>query len=89
MYWMIANTKRLKDTALYTTLPIINNQTIGQYLLLVPATIAEQVEIADYLDSKMAEINHLIEKKERLLSDLESYKKSLVFEYVTGKRDVE
>ncbi len=88
MYWMIANTKRLKDTALYTTLPIINNQTIGQYNLLVPDSVQEQIEIADYLDSKVAEIERLIKKKEYLLSEIETYKKALIYECVTGKREV-
>lgn len=87
MYWMVANTKRLKDTALYTTLPIINNQTIGEYLLLVPDTIEEQTTIARYLDSKVAEIELLIRKKELIQIELESYKKSLIFEYVTGKKE--
>ena len=87
MYWMIANTTRLKDTALYTTLPIINNQTIGQYPFLVPDTLEEQVEIADYLDSKIIEIETLIEKKEEIILYSEKYKKTLIYEYVTGKKE--
>ena len=88
MYWMIANTKFLRETALYTTLPIINNQTIGEYLLLVPNDMGEQIEIADYLDDKVVEIDALIAKKEQLQVELESYKKSLIFEYVAGKKEV-
>ena len=48
----------------------------------------EQEEIADYLDIKCAEIDKLIEKKEQLISELETYKKSLIYEYVTGKKEV-
>ena len=48
----------------------------------------EQKEIADYLDAKCAEINGLIAKKEQLVKELESYKKSLIYEVVTGKREV-
>ena len=48
----------------------------------------EQQEILAYLDAKTAEIEKLIAKKEKLLSELESYKKSLIFEYVTGKKEV-
>ena len=88
MYWMIANTKRLKDTALYTTLPIINNQTIGEYPVLVPNDIDEQNEIICFLDEKTKEIEKLIEKKHELILTLEAYKKSLIFEYVTGKKEV-
>lgn len=48
----------------------------------------EQKEIADYLDKKCAEIDTLIEKKTALLAEMESYKKSVIYEYVTGKKEV-
>lgn len=48
----------------------------------------EQKEIADYLDAKCAEIDRLIAKKEQLVKELEGYKKSLIYEVVTGKRKV-
>ena len=48
----------------------------------------EQKEIADYLDGKCAEIDKLIAKKEQLVKELESYKKSLIYEVVTGKQEV-
>ena len=54
----------------------------------VPKTLQEQEEIADYLDAKCAEIDKLIAKKEQLVKELESYKKSLIYEVVTGKREV-
>ncbi len=50
--------------------------------------IKEQQEIVDYLDSKCLEMDSLIEKKERFLAELETYRKSLIFEYVTGKKEV-
>ena len=48
----------------------------------------EQEEIVKYLDKKCAEIDILISKKEQYLTELESYKKSLIYEYVTGKKEV-
>lgn len=48
----------------------------------------EQREIADYLDRKCAEIDALIAKKEQFLAELENYKKALIYEYVTGKKEV-
>lgn len=48
----------------------------------------EQVEIADYLDKKVSEIDALIVAKQQLLSELELYKKSVIYEYVTGKKEV-
>lgn len=55
---------------------------------LYTVPIEEQEEIADYLDQKCAWIEELIAKKTSLLSELESYKKSLIYEYVTGKKEV-
>ena len=52
-----------------------------------PST-AEQAQIAAYLDTKCAKIDRLIAKKEQLVKELDSYKKSLIYEVVTGKREV-
>ena len=51
-------------------------------------TLEEQKEIADYIDAKNAEIDTLITKKEQFLTELEAYKKSMIYEYVTGKKEV-
>ena len=48
----------------------------------------EQVSIADYLDKKCQEIDRIVEKKNKLYSILDDYKKALIFEYVTGKKEV-
>lgn len=48
----------------------------------------EQDEIADYLDSKCSEIDAIIADKKRQLDILDDYKKSLIYEYVTGKKEV-
>ena len=55
---------------------------------VVVPSLNEQKEIVDYLDAKCAEIDKLIAKKEQLVKELESYKKSLIYEVVTGKREV-
>lgn len=55
---------------------------------VVVPPIEEQREILAYLDSKTAEIDALIAKKEQLLAEMDSYKKSIIFEYVTGKKEV-
>ena len=51
-------------------------------------TETEQKEIAAYLDEKCAAIDTLIASKEALITELEAYKKSLIYEYVTGKKEV-
>ena len=48
----------------------------------------EQKEIADYLDSKCSAIEDIIATKKQQLEKLEEYKKSLIFEYVTGKKEI-
>ena len=45
----------------------------------------EQIEIAAYLNEKIGKVGELIKKKEQYLSELENYKKSMIFEHVTGK----
>ena len=57
------------------------------FTIPIPPT-QEQKEIANYLDQKCAEIDTLIEKKTALLAEMENCKKSLIFEYVTGKKEV-
>mgnify|MGYP003004321595 FL=1 len=71
---------------------LVTRASLGQSLLksmpvLLPP-LEEQKEIADYLDTKYAEIDGLIAKKDQLVKELESYKKSLIYEVVTGKREV-
>lgn len=50
--------------------------------------IEEQIEIVSYLEEKVRAIENLICAKERIVNDLETYKKSLIYEYVTGKKEV-
>lgn len=48
----------------------------------------EQKEIANYLDQKCSTIDDLIARKEQYLYEKENYKNSLIYEYVTGKKEV-
>ena len=48
----------------------------------------EQDEIANNLDKKCAEIDSIIADKKSELDTLEEYKRSLIYEYVTGKKEV-
>ena len=50
--------------------------------------IIEQTRIADYLDQRCATIDQLICAKQSIIEDLRAYKQSLVYEVVTGKREV-
>lgn len=58
-------------------------------LINVPyPNLEEQQLIADYLDNKCAEIDAIIAEKKLQIETIEEYKKSLIFEYVTGKKEV-
>lgn len=70
-----------------TAQPKFNKTELRNIRLLVP-TIKEQKNIVKYLDLKCSKIDKLITKKQNLITQLESYKKSLIYEYVTGKKEV-
>lgn len=57
-------------------------------LMVFEPQFEEQVAIADFLDAKVAEIDGIIDQKKEQLEVLDSYKKSLIYEYVTGKKSV-
>lgn len=84
LFWMIVNTKMIRETALFTTLPILNNDTLGNATLLIPP-YKEQLELASYIENKNIEIDVIINKKQNIIQKLDAYKKSLIFECVTGK----
>lgn len=64
-----------------------NFAKLGVFGAIVPP-LEEQSEIVAYLDEKNAAIDSLIQKKEQLITELEAYKKSLIYEYVTGKKEI-
>lgn len=57
-------------------------------LLVIEPSIEEQYEIVTYLNKKCAEIEGILVEKKKQLEVLEQYKKSLIYEYVTGKKEV-
>lgn len=78
--------------------PYYINQTIGiqninlslmlaKQIIFYPS-LAEQERIAEFLDAKCAKVDALIAEKQNQLATLEEYKKSVIFEYVTGKKEV-
>ena len=64
-----------------------NFSKLGKLSICVPP-LDEQDKIVDYLDSKVKQIDDVITQKQEQLEILEEYKKSVVFEYVTGKKEV-
>ena len=70
-----------------SAMPRITLTKLVKYIGLL-SPLSEQQEIADYLDEKCAGIDALITKKQQYLTEIENYKKSLIYEYVTGKKEV-
>lgn len=64
------------------------NFTEFSRLIVFEPPIEEQNLIAEYLDNKCAEIDSIIADKNKQLEILDQYKKSLIYEYVTGKKEV-
>lgn len=65
----------------------LTEEQLGAIKQLVPP-LAEQKAIAEYLDKKCAEIEKVIADKKAQIEMLDEYKKSLIYEYVTGKKEV-
>ena len=69
-------------------MPKINQKELSKIIVVLPANRMEQQEIVDYLDDECGKIDALIAKKQQYLTEIENYKKSLIYEYVTGKKEV-
>ncbi len=86
-YLMLSNSERMNYLATGALQANLSRSSFEHLKVQFPS-YQEQKEISDYLDTKCAEIDKLIAKKEQLVKELESYKKSLIYEVATGKREV-
>ena len=67
-----------------TTFLELSSRDLGDFSLALPP-LAEQKEIAAYLDKKCGEIDALSESNKNIIESLQEYKQSLIYEAVTGK----
>lgn len=77
----------VKLSSIGSAQPNISSKGILNYTIVIPSH-DEQQAIASYLDNKCSEIDSLIEIKQQKAEELKVYKKSLIYEYVTGKKEV-
>lgn len=70
-----------------STAPNLSAENVGAFILFLPPTM-EQLKIAKFLDKKCNEIELTIQKKQMMIEKLSDYKKSLIYEVVTGKKEV-
>lgn len=88
--WLLKSS--LYINALQSTSDLVRDGQAMRYsnftkVKLYTVPMDEQIEIANYLDKKCSEIDTLIFKKEQFITELESYKKYIIYEYVTGKKE--
>ena len=75
-------------TAIKTTnLACTSSSKVLAFTIPLPS-VEEQAEIVEALNTKCAGIDALVAKKQQYLTEIENYKKSLIYEYVTGKKEV-
>ncbi len=86
-YSLMASMDYTKSNALYTTVPIINNAYLGVIKIPFPKE-KEQTEIVFYLDKKCLQIDEIVKGKKEQIEKIKQHKKSLIYEYVTGKKRV-
>lgn len=77
----------IKDGWTFGTQETLGVKTLESLYVFLPSRV-EQDEIVRYLDEQLPKYDSLITEKESLINDLEAYKKSLIYEVVTGKRRV-
>ena len=70
-----------------TTIANLSLKTLSGINIVLP-TNDEQIEIVSYLNEKCTNINKILGLKKQQLETLTQYKKSLIYEYVTGKKEV-
>lgn len=90
LYYSMVSDVMQAPTKMYvygSVIPTISQLNLGRIKIPVPSP-EEQQQIADYLDEKCNNIDNRVQKRRQQLEWLKEYKKSLIFDYVTGKKRV-
>jgi type I restriction enzyme S subunit len=89
LYYYLSSTfsREMDRGSAQSTVPSVRLPMLKDFMITLPP-LNEQQEIAKYLDSKCADIDALIALRQEKIDTLKEYKKSLIFEYVTGKKQV-
>lgn len=86
-YNLISAMNYIKDTTPYTTLPILSNSYLNN-ILMCNRNLKEQNNILNKIELNKSKINNIIKYRQQIIDKLEEYKKSLIYEVVTGKIEV-
>ena len=87
--WIASNAfkESLSTETTGISVPHISTKQIGDFIVAIPP-IEVQKEICEFIDAKCSQIDRLIAIKQAKIEKLEQYKRSLIYEYVTGKKEV-
>ena len=77
------------NTFLTSTINQLTNSNLYSIKIAIPMDIEEQQEIVKYLDDRCQKIDEILNSKIKQKKQMEQYKKSVIYEYVTGKKRVE
>ena len=86
-YLMFSSGQYIRETALYTIVPIINNQYLSSLKIVLPNRVVQET-IVEYLDKKIEQINKMIVIKNDQIKNINKQRQTLIYDYVTGKRRV-
>lgn len=86
-YLLTASKSGFLSLSVGGTQPNISQTIISNWIVPYPP-MDEQNRIVEFLDVKTTQIDNLIDKKEQIITEIEAYKKTLIYEYVTGKKEV-
>ena len=86
-YLMFSSGQYIRETALYTIVPIINNQYLSSLKIVLPNRVVQET-IVEYLDKKIGQINKMIAIKNEQIKNINKQRQTLIYDYVTGKRRV-
>lgn len=86
-YLMFSSGQYIRETALYTIVPIINNQYLSSLKIVLPNRVVQET-IVKYLDKRIGQINKMIVIKNKQIESIDKQRQTLIYDYVTGKRRV-
>lgn len=86
-YLMFSSGQYIRETSLYTVVPIINNQYLSSLKIVLP-NLEVQESILEYLDRQIEKINRIINIKKKQIDNIDRQRQTLIYDYVTGKRRV-
>lgn len=87
VYYFFAHNQYIKNMASASTLPILNQQKMGDIFVSLP-NVSDQQKIINFLDSENLKFDNLISKQKSLIEKLKEYRASIISHAVTGKIDV-